>query len=102
MAFPPARPTLGLAMSLDLRGAPTDGVRLAWPQPGQAPEPDPAGPHGNHGEVFCGACWQKGWLMSMNERGFLVRHDGRMFPCRAPLEARPMPERLVAQLALTN
>lgn len=42
------------------------------------------GPTGNHGEVTCAVCSRPGWLMDMTDRGFLIRHAGTPFPCRAP------------------
>jgi hypothetical protein len=33
--------------------------------------------------VTCAVCLQPGTLESANETGFLIRHAGRIFPCRA-------------------
>lgn len=35
-------------------------------------------------EVTCAVCAQPGVLVDMDERGFLIRHPARVFPCRAP------------------
>lgn len=45
---------------------------------------DDEGPEGNHGQVACAVCKHDGWLMDADDRGFLIVHAGRMFPCRAP------------------
>lgn len=47
--------------------------------------PDPEGPPGNQGVVRCAVCGALGWLMEQNERGYLILHPRRYFPCRAPL-----------------
>lgn len=57
---------------------------LAHQSVGTLTPEDPDGPIGNHGAVTCAVCEQPGWLMSANERGFLIRHDGSPFPHRAP------------------
>lgn len=36
------------------------------------------------GELICGACEQPGRLASKDDRGYLIEHDGRIFPCRVP------------------
>ena len=57
---------------------------LAYQSVGTLTPEDPDGPEGNHGLVTCAVCSMPGWLMSANERGFLIRHDGSPFPHRAP------------------
>jgi hypothetical protein len=34
--------------------------------------------------VTCAVCRQPGRLTDMNDKGFLIVHPGRFFPCRAP------------------
>lgn len=40
-------------------------------------------------EVTCGVCGQFGALRGMDERGFLIEHPYRRWPCRVPLGPDP-------------
>jgi len=35
-------------------------------------------------ELVCGACHQPGHLRPRDDRGWLIDHAGRAFPCRVP------------------
>jgi hypothetical protein len=41
-------------------------------------------PRLREGELICGACEQPGRLLRSDDRGHLIAHGGRFFPCRVP------------------